>query len=135
MKTVRRTHVTRTWSSLIKKQTNACQTASLLQLRALFVADVVSLTSLVLGQIEVQYSCYQYVKACLQCDARPDGYNYTRHAQGQEWMKVSKIHFPPRDSWRVAGFQGFRLGKAFLVTHLSSNAAATAHNRNNKKCC
>lgn len=113
------------------------QYASLLKLQAVFM-----LTSLflVLGQIEVQFLRYQYVKACLlgiynATLAFTDIITHSRHRH--EWMKVSKIHFFPHDSMHEAKFQGFRFckGKAFFVTHLGSDAAAIVYNQNNKKSC
>lgn len=91
--------------------------------------------SLVLGQIEVQYLCYHFVKACLLCIysamlASTDLITHSRH--GQEWMKVSKIHFSPHDSPLAAKFQVLRLSeeKPFLVTSRGSSAIPHNHNNN-----
>lgn len=88
------------------------------------------------GQIEVQYSCYQYVKACLLgiysvTLASTDIITHSRHRQ--EWMKVSRVHFSPHDSQHAATFQGFR--QAFFVTYLACNAATIVYNQNSKKSC
>lgn len=103
-------------------------------------ADIVFGHSVFLWQIEVQCLCYQYVKACLLCIYCATLFStdlITHSRQGQEWIKVRKIHFSPHDSLQAAKFQVFRLskGKAFLVTRLGSNAAAVAYSQNNNKSC